>query len=418
MPTSPSEPFLEQLTPEHRQLVINGAQEEAITRTEWIERAVVLRAGERGVSAAQAEAHVRSHHARPHEPVLEGLHANHRALVEAGAADEAITAKEWLERAVVLQTAHRPVRRAATEHAAAHASTLHATSGRASEEVVREEIETRRETEHIGPAPRPQPRPAEHRPEERRAAERGFSAYHSHVAARAAAAEEVPLDIWMEQAILERAGYRGREAVRPPPPPLPPPPPPPPPAYPYPPPAPPPSSSPGAIVVGQGGGLVAGVLLGVLLAIVLILFLSWIRSGGRIDGASGSGAQVQISNGGSGASPGGWSWLYAVPTPGPAPPAPTTPPVTPSQDDKLSTRGAGPSVAVTTQIYEASRTSSVRRAVRRTWRGGENHYGYIDEGRRWADSTPPAPPAEQPSRVWTPDCGCDRDVYGRADGER
>ena len=217
MPVHPA--LLANLSPEHRQLVVRGAEEESVTETEWIERAIVLRAGERGVTAqhgARREAthrRTRAAGAAHEEPILEGVSAEHRDLVSAGAEEESITAKEWIERAVVLKAGHAPAHRpAASERAHPVSHAAEATRER-SEEVRREseDVETQRAA------------PLHHRHEEARHAEarhepsrpeRGFSSYHAHVAARAASAAEMPLDVWMEEAILERAGYRGREHAR------------------------------------------------------------------------------------------------------------------------------------------------------------------------------------------------------------
>ena len=223
MPDS-SAHILEQLSPEHRQLVVRGAEEEEITEVEWVQRAIVLRAGERGVTAEHGAIHgaaERAHRARVErlhaEPILEELTAEHRALAAAGAEAEQITVKEWIERAVVSKAGRRPEHRAAGHGRTAAAS---AAAGAATYEA--------RRSEHERAEAASRREPERHEGREGARSDRGFSAYHSHIAARAAAAEEMPLDIWMEQAILDRAGYRGREGGRAhaePPPGLPPPPP-------------------------------------------------------------------------------------------------------------------------------------------------------------------------------------------------
>jgi hypothetical protein len=427
MPIPPS--LLANLSPEHRQLVVRGAEEESVTETEWVERAITLRAGERGVTARPVERREAARHrvraAGAHdEAILEGFSTEHRELVSAGAEQESVTAKEWIERAVVLKAGHAPARRHEA-HERARPATHAAEAARPSEEIRRESEEVRRESEEVAArraaahAPRP-------RHEEARS-ERGFSTYHSHVAARAAAAEAMPLEVWMEEAILERAGYRGREAARPPPPAAPPPaPPPPPPLSPAPPP--PPPAAPAlweTVAVGGGrGGLAIGVLLGVLLAMVLILFLSWIRAGGAV--VTSPAVPVAI--------PAAYVWTYPDPPTSPPttnsapstvvqPSAPATPggpgtPGTPGSPGSPGTPGtptgpspppgppdsnrAGPSVVV--KIIERDRV--VVRSSGRRFAGREHHWRRYDD-RSDRESSGYDRRSDERQRAWPPDCGCD-----------
>jgi len=413
---------------EHRRLVVRGAEEESVTEIEWIERAIVLRAGEQGVTAHRGEKHDAARHrvraAGAHdEAILEGVSAEHRELVSAGAEQESVTAKEWIERAVALKAGHAPMRRhEAREHArpASHAA----------EEVRREEV--RRESEEVDAR-----RAAHHAPHPRHEetrSERGFSSYHSHVAARAAAAEAMPLDIWMEEAILERAGYRGREAARPAAPPAPSPPPPPllPPTPHPPPPAP---AVWETVVAGGGGrgGLVIGILLGVLLAIVLILFLSWIRSGGAIAAGGGSSGGVAMA---SVSIPAAYGWTY--PNPPVTPPAPPGPSPTPeprdsnhttthsdhtetdtnravTDGDHVSAPAARPEVVV--NVIERDRVtvrSPTRRAPGRRY-GDRPRYGYAyDNGGGQQSSDYDWRNDER--RAWPSGCGCDANSGPADDG--
>jgi hypothetical protein len=416
--------LLANLSPEHRRLVVRGAEEESVTETEWIERAITLRASELGVTAHRGGRHeAAGHRARAagagahDETILEGISAEHRDLVSAGAEQESVTTKEWIERAVLLKAGHAPVPRAegVRAHPASHAT----------EEVRREseEAEARRAAAH-------KPRP--HHEEAR--SERGFSTYHSHVAARAAAAEAMPLEIWMEEAILERAGYRGREAVRPPPPPAPPPPPPP-----APPPAAPPPAQPAlweTVAVGGGrGGLAIGVLLGVLLAIVLILFLSWIRSGGVVVAAPA--VPVAI--------PTAYVWTYpgpptSPPTTNSAPPTVVQPgalgtpgrPGTPGTPGSPGTPGTptGPSPVpgppdsnrtapnVVVKIIERDRVvmrSPTRWAPRRrTERRADDAHRHDNGGTQ--ESSRYYSQSDERQRAWPPDCGCDARADAGDDG--
>jgi hypothetical protein len=408
MPIPPT--LLANLSPEHRQLVVRGAEEESVTETEWIERAIVLRASERGVTARPVERREAARHrvraAGAHdEAILEEFSAEHRELVSAGAEQESVTAKEWIERAVVLKAGQAPARRHEAHEHARPAS--HAAEEVSSEKEVRresEEVDARRATGHAPP-----------RHEEARS-ERGFSTYHSHVAARAAAAEAMPLEVWMEEAILERAGYRGREAARPPPPaappPAPPPPLPPPPAPPPPPAAPAPWET---VVVGGGrGGLVIGILLGVLLAIVLILFLSWIRSGGVVGWGGRSSASVTLLP-------------VAIPTayvwPSPSPPSPPVPPPVvppgppvPPPGPPVPPPSPSPGPNVVVKIIERDRVvvRSPPRWAPRRWSERRDHdwRRYSDGGGRdssgyWR--------SDERQRAWPPDCGCDTRTDARDD---
>jgi hypothetical protein len=434
--------LLANLSPEHRQLVVRGAEEESVTETEWIERAIVLRATERGVtphSAERREARRRAPAEGGHEEaILEGVSGEHRDLVSAGAEQESVTAKEWIELAVALKAAQPPTRRhQAHAHPASHAAEV---TRETSEEEIRREETVSRESETLAArraaAERAHARHEEHRPE------REFSTYHSHVAARAAAAEALPLEVWIEEAILERAGYRGREAVRPPPPP-PEPPPPPPPAPPPPPPvvvAPPSPAAPApwetVVGGGRGGGLVIGVLLGVLLAIVLILFLSWLFAGGVFGWRDRTTANVTVTPV---AVPTGYVWAYPVPSgptppptppgptppgpPGPTPPGPPTPPGRPGPTPPGPPAPPGPvpnpnasdstHAAATVVVKIIDRGGVVERPrrwapFRRHWRGDWGYERSDQDSYQYDDGR-----SDDRQRAWPPDCGCD----GRAGAE-
>jgi hypothetical protein len=314
---------------------------------------------------------------------FEDLSQEHRDLVVKAAAEERVSVKTWLERAVAEHG-----RRSAGEGAASFTDTQSVT-----EEITERESERERETaagggvhaHHAAGHPRPED---EGEREERETIRRretlresggeriedGISTYHSRVASRAAAAEAVPVNIWLEEAVVEHARRGERERA--------------PPRAAHPEPPPPPAAAPPAttVVKERGSGergfeLVAAVLVGVFIASLLILGVAWFgsRPPPFFGGGGGGDSKVMVVS--------------------PAAPGAAAP--------------FGANVSVTTLVNTAPQAA--------------------DGGAPAAPAAPPAPPRHRPVIVYRapccyhprppPDCGCDRrdrdgDHYGYLDEDR
>lgn len=213
MPESTSHWTFEDLSPEHRDLVVKAASEEKITVKTWIERAVAEHGRRRG-----------------------------------SVGSETVTDTESLTEAV---TERERERETAAGRAGVHAHRA-AAHARLEDDAELEERETIRRRESGG---------------ER--IEGGLSSYHSGVASRAAAEDAVPVNIWLEEAVVERARRRERERARP--------------HLVAPEPA--PVVAPAATTVveergfgGRGFELIVAVLAGVVIASLLILAVAWFGS--------------------------------------------------------------------------------------------------------------------------------------------
>lgn len=197
---------------------------------------------------------------------FDDLSPEHRDLAVKAAAEEQISIKAWMERAVAEHGRRGAAGgyAASSESAAATTSESETVSERAGGYGRRASGHTRL---HEGGGER---------------VEDGLSTYHSRMASRAAAAEAVPVNIWLEEAVVERARRGEHERARPH--------------------AVRPEPAPATTVVKERGAgdrgfeLVAAMLAGILVASLLILAVTWFGArppwfpgGGGGGGASGSG---------------------------------------------------------------------------------------------------------------------------------
>lgn len=228
---------------------------------------------------------------------FEDLSPEHRDLAIKGAAEEEVTVKVWMERAIAEHgrrsaAGGESVAESASEAISAGAYGAHRTASHAhlhdEGEVEARETVRRRETLREAGGER---------------IEDGLSTYHSRVASRAAAAEAVPVNIWLEEAVVERARRGERERVH----------------HPHVV-EPAPVVAPAATTVveerrsgDRGFELVAAMLAGILVASLLILAVAWFGARppwvfGGGDGGAGGGGKVMVVTPANGATPG-----YAAP---------------------------------------------------------------------------------------------------------
>jgi hypothetical protein len=356
MSETSSERILGSLSPEHRARLKQIADDESVTDQVWVERVIMQRSAEQTDDAAQrAEAAETAavrpdaphkSHAKTHTGPAQAAHPDHPPQPAAAArqatertiqreeshgaqregdvhADQVSTTVEHEQETIETRT-HGA--QAAKAHRPAHTTTPVA-GGK--DELARGEderdvlIEARTEIRHddrggadtVHTSHRRTGRREDGRLEDGRLGgrrvdggrvESEMSAYHIRLAERAAAVEDVPLTIWLEQAILAHVRRPRGEAVGPglgfsqtivepaaqPQPVSPPPVPPAPAPQPAPQPAPVTPIISETITGGRGIDLLIALILGAVLVLIILLILPWLGVGRSVSSAA---TPIQVS---------------------------------------------------------------------------------------------------------------------------
>ncbi len=299
MSETPAHRGLADLSPKHREMVRRVAAAEGVTETVWIER-MIDRAG------SQAE-----------ETVAETFS---ETLSETVSQSDGGARGSRLAEDAAGASLHR------SHHAAAHATSADQVRTKAAGRVHRD-IEIEREVEIRSRLERDAHAEHDHRARLHRGVERpelGVSDYHQRIAARAAAAEDLPASIWLEQVILERTRLKPQGASETPPPG-------PPPTQPQAPPSVEPSRTEPVVVAGTADrsrdmGLLAAAALGAVLTALLFLTLAWMRTARPllfVSSPQGAGSAVITAT----LAPSAAAAVVAPPnSPTPPPPSPAAPP--------------------------------------------------------------------------------------------